>query len=163
MKNVFHIGLILMLLMVPLIVLGLWRHPRSNRPAESQQPTPAFLERPSTPQISRHAPRHTHQQVSDTVRNSPFYRTIIDNNLFRPLGWTPPRPVEPYRLLGTLLPRDDTTTPQAILQTTKGNTTHIVSIGDKLDGDTEIVDIQRKQVTVRTKGDTRTLTLKSRF
>lgn len=28
---------------------------------------------------------------------SEFYRTIIDNNLFRPLGWTPPRPKEPYR------------------------------------------------------------------
>ena len=30
-----------------------------------------------------------------------YYRTIIDNNLFCPLGWTPPRPVEPYRLIGT--------------------------------------------------------------
>ena len=28
---------------------------------------------------------------------SEFYCTIIDNNLFRPLGWTPPRPKEPYR------------------------------------------------------------------
>lgn len=31
-----------------------------------------------------------------------YYRTIIENNLFRPLGWTPPRPVEPYRLIGAL-------------------------------------------------------------
>ena len=27
-----------------------------------------------------------------------YYRPIIENNLFRPLGWTPPRPIEPYRL-----------------------------------------------------------------
>ena len=39
-------------------------------------------------------------EVSET-----YYRTIIENNLFRPIGWTPPRPKEPYRLLGTLLPQ----------------------------------------------------------
>ena len=39
-------------------------------------------------------------------QNSDFYHTIIDNNLFRPLGWTPPRPQEPYRLLGTIIPID---------------------------------------------------------
>ena len=56
-----------------------------------------------------------------------FYRTIIDNNLFRPLGWTPPRPIEPYRLIGTILPRSANTPPKAIIQTTTGNQTHIVS------------------------------------
>ncbi len=35
-----------------------------------------------------------------------YYRPILEYNLFRPLGWTPPHPVEPYRLLGTLLPID---------------------------------------------------------
>ena len=38
-----------------------------------------------------------------------YYRTIIDNNLFRPLGWTLPRPIEPYCLLGTKLASDETT------------------------------------------------------
>jgi len=55
------------------------------------------------------------------------YRTIIDNNLFRPLGWTPPRRVEPYRLLGTKLARDANTLPQAILQSTTGYQTYIVT------------------------------------
>ncbi|MDE0014549.1 MAG: hypothetical protein OXU51_00060 [Candidatus Poribacteria bacterium] len=55
-------------------------------------------------------PRRVHQtspavlEVSET-----YYRTIIDNNLFRPLGWTPPQPIEPYRLLGTKLARDANT------------------------------------------------------
>ena len=88
-----------------------------------------------------------------------YYRTIIDNNLFRPLGWTLPRPKEPYRLLGTILPPDAGTPPQAILQTTVGNTTRIVTIGEKLDTDTEVVDIQSKQVTLSTKGQQRTLKL----
>ena len=29
-----------------------------------------------------------------------YYRSIIEYNLFRPLGWVPPRRVEPYRLIG---------------------------------------------------------------
>ena len=90
---------------------------------------------------------------------SDFYRTIIDNNLFRPLGWTPPRPKEPYRLLGTILSPNVDTPPQAILQTTVGNTTRIVTIGEELDTDTEVVDIQLKQVILSTKGQQRTLKL----
>ena len=88
-----------------------------------------------------------------------YYRTIIDNNLFRPLGWAPPRPKEPYRLLGTIVSPDADTPPQAILQTTIGNTTRIVTTGEKLDTDTEVVDIQPKQVTLSTKGQQRTLKL----
>ena len=45
-----------------------------------------------------------HLTTSPIFDSETFYRMIINNNLFRPLGWTPPRPIEPYRLLGTLLP-----------------------------------------------------------
>ena len=93
-----------------------------------------------------------------------FKRTIIDNNLFRPLGWTPPRPIEPYRLLGTKLATDANTPPQAILQSTAGNTTHIVTLGETLDASTEVVDIRSpKQVTLSTNGEQRTLHLPSGF
>ena len=92
---------------------------------------------------------------------SDFYRTIIDNNLFRPLGWTHPPRQESYRLLGTILSTDADTPLQAILQTTIGNTTHTVTIGEKLDTDTEVVDIQPKRVILSTKGQQRTLKLNS--
>ena len=92
-----------------------------------------------------------------------YYRTIIGNNIFRPLGWTPPRPVEPYRLIGTILPRDANTPPQAILETTAGQKTYIVTIGDKIETHTEVVDIQPKQVTLSTDGKQRTLKLPIRF
>ena len=95
---------------------------------------------------------------------SPTYdRTIIDNNLFRPLGWTPPRPIEPYRLLGTKLARDANIPPQAIVQTVTTNMTHIVILGSNLDVDTQVVDIQSKQVTLSTHGQQRTLMLPSGF
>lgn len=92
-----------------------------------------------------------------------YYRTIIDNNIFRPLGWTPPRPVEPYRLIGTKLATDANTPPYAILQTTTGNTTYIVSLGETLDASTEVVSIAAKQVTLSTNGQPRTLRLSIRF
>ena len=88
-----------------------------------------------------------------------YYRTIIDNNLFRPLGWRPPRPIEPYRLIGTKLARDANTPSQAIVQSTATQTTYIVSIGEKIDASTEVVDIQPKQVTLSTNGQPRTLRL----
>lgn len=88
-----------------------------------------------------------------------FYRIIINNNLFRPLGWRPPRPREPYRLLGTILPKNADASPNAIIQTTAGNKTYIVSTGDKLDTDTTIIDIQAKQVILEKVGHQRTLKL----
>ena len=99
----------------------------------------------------------------DNGSSDAFLCTIIDNNLFRPLGWRPSRPSEPYRLIGTILPRDENTSPRAILQTTAGNKTYNVTIGENLDPHTEVVDIQPKQVTLSTDGKQRTLKLPIRF
>lgn len=92
-----------------------------------------------------------------------YYRTIIDNNLFRPLGWRPPRPIEPYRLIGTILPRDANTPPKTIIQSIAGNKTYIVTTGEQLDAETQVVDIQPKQVTLSADGEQRTLHLPSGF
>ena len=81
-----------------------------------------------------------------------FKRTIIDNNIFRPLGWTPPRLQEPYRLLGTIIPTDVKIPPKAIIQNTVRNQTHIVTIGDTLDTDTHVTDIQTKHITLKKNG-----------
>ena len=110
------------------------------------------------------SPRHQHIHFQPSVPPSfhpstpaSFYQTIIDNNLFRPLGWTPPRPIEPYRLLGTILASDETTPPQAILQFTTGHQTYIVSIGENLDASTEVVSIESKAVTLSSNRQQRTL------
>ena len=88
-----------------------------------------------------------------------FSMTIVENNLFRPLGWQPTRPVEPYRLLGTILARDANTPPEAIIKSSTGHQTYIVTLGSNLDVDTQVVDIQSKQVTLSTQGQHRTLIL----
>ncbi|MYB92990.1 hypothetical protein F4054_23040 [Candidatus Poribacteria bacterium] len=108
--------------------------------------------------------RHTRPQNSLTqFQETDFYRTIIENNLFRPLGWTPPRPREPYRLLGTIIPTDAKTPPKAIIQNTVRNQTHIVTISDTLDTETHVTNIQTKHITLKKNGQQRQLTLKSSF
>ena len=92
-----------------------------------------------------------------------YYRPILEYNIFRPLGWTPPVPRERYRLIGTILPRSTNRLPQAIIETTAGTTRHIVSIGDNLDGETEVISIEGKSVTLSTNGQQRTLKLPSGF
>ena len=108
---------------------------------------------------------HVHR-IPDTLmdfQKTDFYRTIVDNNLFRPLGWTPPDPQPTYRLLGTLLPRSENTPPKAIIQSTAGNTLHIVTTGEQLDASTEVVSIGSKQVVLETDGKQRTLHLQIGF
>ena len=85
-----------------------------------------------------------------------FYRVIINNNLFRPLGWTPRRSKIVYRLLGTRIPTDGETRSQAILQSAAGN--KIVSTGETF-GEYTLTDIQRKQVTLEKGGEVQILKL----
>ncbi|MCY3551642.1 MAG: hypothetical protein OXH39_14375 [Candidatus Poribacteria bacterium] len=75
------------------------------------------------------------------------------------MGWTPPRLQEPYRLLGTIIPTDTKIPSRAIIQNTVGNQTHIVTIGDTLETDTTVTNIQPKRVIVEKAGQQRTLTL----
>lgn len=88
-----------------------------------------------------------------------FYQTIVDNNLFRPLGWRLPRKREPYRLLGTRTPTDGKSEAQAILQSTTDGRIYTVSLGETLDTGTTVVDIEPKQVTLEKTGVRRTLYL----
>ena len=101
------------------------------------------------------------RQKTEPVRfqDTDFYRTIIDNNLFRPLGWMPPRPVSPYRLLGTLVSgaTDGVWVSKAII-TVRGEV-RVVEIGDSLDSETKILGIDRHSVLLETSGKEQILTL----
>ena len=112
-----------------------------------------------TPREVRTPTRNESLETLKQFQKTDFYRTIIDNNIFRPLGWRPPRPIEPYRLIGTILPRAANTAPKAIIQSTAGQKTYIVSLGDTLAADTEVVSIESKSVTLSRNGEQRTLKL----
>ena len=134
---------------------------RRVQTAASTQPQHETLTKttlPVSPRVFRKSLSTPQDSLSD-FQKTDFYRTIVDNNLFRPLGWRPLRPREPYRLLGTLIPTDGNTPPQAILQSATARTTYIVRIGDKLDKATTVTDIQRKEIMLETNGKQRTLGL----
>lgn len=77
-------------------------------------------------------------------RESAFYWTIIENNIFRPLGWTPLKPMPVYRLLGTVISTDGTSV-QAILQEIASEHLHFLRVGDSV-GDATVTEILLKEV-----------------
>ena len=91
----------------------------------------------------------------DFGENAEFYKVIIDNNLFRPLGWTPPNNEPAYSLVGTAVDADGVIA-QATLLERRSNRYHFVTIGEKL-GDITVKDIQAKQVILEKEGKPITL------
>ena len=124
--------------------------PRSQRPVTSESESVQFP-------LDRTQPRRKTESVR--FQDTDFYRTIIDNNLFRPLGWTPPRPVSPYRLLGTLVSgaTDGVWVSKAIIAV-RGEV-RVVEIGDSLDSETKVLGIDRHSVLLETSGKEQVLTL----
>ena len=97
----------------------------------------------------------TRQGEVDFGENEAFYRVIIDNNIFRPLGWKNPNEEPSYSLLGTVVDTD-TGIAQAILLEKRSNRHYFVSIGEKV-GDVTVKDIQPKQVVLDEEGKAITL------
>lgn len=93
----------------------------------------------------------------DFGENEAFYQVIIDNNLFRPLGWKPPNEEPVYSLIGTAVGGEGGIS-QATLLETRSNRYHFVTIGSEV-GDMTVKDIQAKQVTLDNAG--KPLTLRS--
>lgn len=91
----------------------------------------------------------------DFGENPAFYKTIIDNNLFRPLGWTPPNNEPAYSLASTAVNPNGAIS-QATLLEKRSNRYHFVTIGTKL-GDMTVKDIQDSRVILDKAGETITL------
>ncbi len=108
------------------------------------------------PQRNRTWGRQNRGGSVDFGENAAFYKTIIDHNLFRPLGWTPPKNEPEYSLLGTKAVDANGAISQATLLEKRSNRHHFVTIGTKL-GDITVKDIQAEQVTLDKAGETITL------
>lgn len=79
-----------------------------------------------------------------------FYNTIIENNIFAPLGYKPPIKTPSYRLIGTQIPNGREIEATAILQETTGQKrVYIANIGTRIDEETIIMDIQEKQIILK--------------
>ena len=107
------------------------------------------------PQRNRAWGRQNRGGGVDFGENEAFYKTIIEYNLFRPLGWTPPNNEPSYSLEGTVVNADGVIS-QAVLLERRSNRYHFVTIGTELDGMT-VKDIQAKQIILDKAGETVTL------
>ncbi len=87
--------------------------------------------------------------------NSDFYKVIVENNIFRPLGWRPPKREPEYAFIGTRIDPTGTLTEAYILEQ-RSNQFYIAKIGDKV-GDAIVKEIEQKEITLNKNGETITL------
>lgn len=91
------------------------------------------------------------RKKNSPAENSPpteYYQLIIDNNIFRPLGWKLPKKEPAYTLLGTINTQNSDYT-KAIILERKSNQQYTVKVGDTL-GNLHVKEILPKQVTLQT-------------
>ena len=157
-----HVKRIVIFCSIGIFLLVLWLSKPMQTQSDTTSSVPTQKQDTTARASEKGNPTRTQIYTLDQVsrfQDTEFYTTIIDNNIFRPLGWTPPRPKEPYRLIGTIFPTDGKTPPQAVLQKNPAGKTYTVTIGNTLDTDTTLIDIQAKQVILEKGGQRRTLTL----
>ncbi len=127
-------------------------------PSAAPAPAPTRPRRPSTAGTGN--PDNDEVDTLKAFEQTEFYRTIVENNIFLPLGATASEKPARYRLIATTTPANGDSGSTALIQSNEGDTEKriIVTIGDKL-GDTTVVDIQSKHVTIETEGKQTTLEL----
>lgn len=107
----------------------------------------------------------TNQEYTDLVGNwnkekdkkQDYYRVIIENNLFRPLGWQTPNREPKYVLIATLIESHGGKA-KALLMDKRSNEAYYVKIGEKVQ-DATVEKIESKQVHLNISG--KILTLKT--
>ena len=127
-----------------------------NRTDTAKMQAMAKAKAPAQPQRNRAWGRQNRGGDVDFGENAAFYKTIIDHNLFRPLGWTPPNNEPSYSLVGAKVVDPNDGISQATLLERRSNRYHFVTVGTKL-GDMTVKDIQAKRVILDKAGETITL------
>ena len=92
-------------------------------------------------------------------RNRDFYRVVVENNLFRPLGWRELRREPEYVLIATWIESRGETA-KALLMERGSNQTYYVTLGEKV-GNATIEKIESKRVNLNISGEILTLKVPS--
>ncbi|MDE0634787.1 MAG: hypothetical protein OXI43_02890 [Candidatus Poribacteria bacterium] len=79
-----------------------------------------------------------------------FYQLIVDNNIFRPLGWHPPKKTPQYTLIGTTISSNGSDAKAFILER-RSNQFHTVKVGETI-GNVSIKKILPKKVILQEEG-----------
>lgn len=113
--------------------------------------------------ISKHQLSTTERVSGILYTPNSYYNVIIDNNIFRPLGWQHVPEIIPYQLIGAVTYPDKEREAYAILQETAAEKKiHYVVTGDAI-GDIKVIDIQPKQVTLNKVGENKVFKITQQF
>lgn len=150
-------GLVLLLVAYGLYSRGLQAEDESrSQPIVKQAETkPAS----TTTESRRENTTNNTEQISPQRKlNQPsadFYQPIVENNLFRPLGWRKPDDKSEFTLIGTLI-QSNNQRAKAFLIERRSNRYYPVSVGEKV-GDVIVESIKSNEVSLGKDGKTVTL------
>ena len=100
--------------------------------------------------------RPSNNENNETSKDSQdFYKVIIDNNIFRPLGWRPPNKEPEYSYIGTTV-NENAAKSEAYVHERRSNKFYMVTIGDNV-GDAVVKEITEKEIILDKNGETITL------
>lgn len=116
------------------------------------QSTSAVATPSPTKPIKVHFVKSNLKKAVNTNSKTPneFYQLIIDNDLFRPLGWRPPQKTPQYTLIGTTIASDGSNATAFILERLS-NQFRTVKVGETL-GNISVKEILPKKVTLQEEG-----------
>ena len=142
-KNVFISGCIIILIFI--ISAFIYRQKTTKSNSDMEYPV---TEKPVTTDVVK--PQLKKNTDSDNKSPEDFYRTIVDNNIFRPLGWRPPKKEPEYTLIGTRSYSDGDIA-EAIILERRSNQLKTVKVGETF-GKVTVKEIKPKQVILDDKG-----------
>ena len=111
------------------------------------------------PLYAQEKKRVNRKQVEARASGGDFYRVIIENNLFRPLGWQRPNRDPEYALVATWIGTRGTVA-KALVMERKSSQLYYVAQGEKV-GDAIVENIAANQVSLKASDDIVTLKAES--
>ena len=142
-KKLIFAGFLLLLILT--FGAFLYRQNESQPDPLIDQPT---QQTPLNPYINKTIPKKNNP--ADSKNTDEFYQPIIEYNIFRRLGWKPPKKPVEYILYGTANTQNESYS-KAFIYETKSKQLHTVKIGESI-GNATITEIRDKQVTMEKDG-----------
>lgn len=117
------------------------------------QPTSAVATPSQKKPVEVHAVKSNQKKAARTnsETSNEFYQLIVDNNIFRPLGWKPPQETPQYTLIGTTIASDGSNATAFIVER-QSNQFHTVKVGETF-GNVSVKEILSKKVTLQKEGE----------
>ena len=107
------------------------------------------------PLYAQEKKRVNRKEVEERESSGDFYRVIIENNLFRPLGWRKPNRDPEYALIATWIGTQGPVA-KALVMERKSSQLYYVAKGEKV-GDAIVENIAANQVSLKASDDIVTL------